>query len=73
MKKNNEIQLRKNKMDLNNRKMKNHPPSPVIQGQIFNENNNNSKTLREFVPSDSITTIYTFNTFKVFIGQEPPK
>ena len=23
------IQLAKNKMDLNNRKMKNHPPSPV--------------------------------------------
>ena len=28
-KKYNEIQLTKNKMDLNNRKMKNHPPSPV--------------------------------------------
>ena len=27
-KKNNEIQLTKNKMDLNNRKMTNHPPSP---------------------------------------------
>ena len=27
-KKFNEIQLTKNKMDLNNRKMKNHPPSP---------------------------------------------
>ena len=26
--KNNEIQLTKNKMDLNNRKMTNHPPSP---------------------------------------------
>ena len=25
----NEIQLTKNKMDLNNRKVKNHPPSPV--------------------------------------------
>ena len=30
MKKNNEIQLTKNKMDLNNRKMTNHPPSPAI-------------------------------------------
>ena len=29
-KKNNEIQLTKNKMDLNNRKMTNHPPSPAI-------------------------------------------
>ena len=28
-KKYNEIQLPKNKLDLNNRKMKNHPPSPV--------------------------------------------
>ena len=27
MEKNNEIQLTKNKMDLNNRKMTNHPPS----------------------------------------------
>ena len=29
-KKYNEIQLTKNKMDLNNRKMTDHPPSPVI-------------------------------------------
>ena len=29
-KKYNEIQLTKNKMDLNNQKMKNHPPSPVV-------------------------------------------
>ena len=28
-KKYNEVQLTKNKMDLNNRKMKNHPPSHV--------------------------------------------
>ena len=28
MEKYNDIQLIKNKMDLNNRKMKNHPPSP---------------------------------------------
>ena len=28
MEKNNEIQLTKNKMDLNNRKMTNHPPPP---------------------------------------------
>ena len=28
-KKYNEIQLTKNKMDLNNRKITNHPPSPV--------------------------------------------
>ena len=28
-KKYNEIQLTKNKIDLNNRKMTNHPPSPV--------------------------------------------
>ena len=28
MKKNNEIQLTKNKMDLNHRKITNHPPSP---------------------------------------------
>ena len=28
MEKYNEIQLTKNKMDLNNRKMTNHPPSP---------------------------------------------
>ena len=30
-KKDNEIQLTKSKMDLNNRKMTNHPPSPVTQ------------------------------------------
>ena len=29
LKKQNEIQLTKNKMDLNIRKMTNHPPSPV--------------------------------------------
>ena len=29
-----EIQLTKNKMDLNNRKMTNHPPSPVISDKI---------------------------------------
>ena len=29
VKKYNEIQLGNNKMDLNNRKLKNHPPSPV--------------------------------------------
>ena len=29
-KKYNEIQVTKNKMELNNREMKNHPPSPVI-------------------------------------------
>ena len=29
-KKNNEIQLTKNKMDLNNQKMKNHPLSPDL-------------------------------------------
>ena len=28
MEKSNEIQLTRNEMDLNNRKMKNHPPSP---------------------------------------------
>ena len=27
----NEIQIRKNKMDLNNRKLKNPPPSPVLK------------------------------------------
>ena len=30
MEKDNEIQLTKNKMDLNNQKMTNHPPSPAI-------------------------------------------
>ena len=30
-KKYNEIQLTKTKMDLNNRKMTNHPPSPVVK------------------------------------------
>ena len=29
-KKYNEFQLTKNKIDLNNRKIKNHPPSPVM-------------------------------------------
>ena len=32
-KKNNEIQLTKNKMDLKNRKMTNQPPSPVVHAQ----------------------------------------
>ena len=31
-KKYNEFQLTKNKMDLNNRKMTNHPPSPGMDG-----------------------------------------
>ena len=35
-KKYNEIQLTKNKMDLNNRKMKDHPPSPVIINVLKN-------------------------------------
>ena len=34
-KKYNEIQLTKNKMDLNNRKMKKHPPSTVIFIYIY--------------------------------------
>ena len=34
-KKYNEIQLTKNKMDLNNRKMTNHPPSPANQNTII--------------------------------------
>ena len=29
MEKNNQIQFPKNKIDLNNRKIKNHPPSPL--------------------------------------------
>ena len=35
-KKYNKIQLTKNKMDLNIRKMTNHPPSPEIKIQYFN-------------------------------------
>ena len=35
-KKYNEIQLMKNKMDLNNQKMTNHPPSPVTYLQLVN-------------------------------------
>ena len=35
-KKYNEFQLTKNKMDLNNRKMTNHPPSPDTTAKKFN-------------------------------------
>ena len=35
-KKYNEIQLTKNKMDLNIRKMTNHPPSPGRRVQLYN-------------------------------------
>ena len=35
-KKYNEIQLTKNKMDLNIRKMTNHPPSPVLYMTLLN-------------------------------------
>ena len=35
-KNNNEIQLTKNKMDLNNQKMTNHPPSPVSERNKIN-------------------------------------
>ena len=35
MKKYNAIQLTKNKMDLNNRKITNHPPSPVSYMRII--------------------------------------
>ena len=38
-KKHNEIQLTKNKMDLNIRKMINNPPSPEILNQSFNLSN----------------------------------
>ena len=34
-KKYNEIQLTKNKMDLNTRKMTNHPPSPATQVILY--------------------------------------
>ena len=34
MEKYNEIQLTKNKMDLNNRKMKNYPPSPNLKTSL---------------------------------------
>ena len=44
-KKYNEIQLTKNKMDLNIRKMTNHPPSPAMQD------------LSGFVCTDNLTTI----------------
>ena len=36
MEKNNEIQLTKNKMDLNNRKMTNHKPSPATPMTNYN-------------------------------------
>ena len=36
MKKYNEIQLTNNKMDLNNRKITNHPPSPVWNVLLLN-------------------------------------
>ena len=36
-KKYDEIQLTKNKMDLNIRKMTNHPPSPLGQGELMHE------------------------------------
>ena len=35
-KKYNEVKLTKNKMDLNNRKMKNHPPSPEYFHKVWN-------------------------------------
>ena len=41
MEKYNEIQLIKNKMNLNNREMKNHPPSPTLVHTI--EINSNLK------------------------------
>ena len=37
-KKHNEIQLTKNKRDLNNRKITNHPPSPVMNNITHNAN-----------------------------------
>ena len=36
-KKHNKIQLTKNKMELNNRKMTNHPPSPASNTTEFRE------------------------------------
>ena len=44
-KKDNEIQLTKNKMDLNNRKMTNHPPSPASTTYTTKQHNDiNSQT-----------------------------
>ena len=37
-KKFNEIQLTKNKMHMNNRQMKNHPPSPTLQTETKHPN-----------------------------------
>ena len=42
-KKYNEIQLTKNKRDLNNRKNKNNPPSPVSREQLENHFIHNKK------------------------------
>ena len=49
-KKYNEIQLTKYKMDLNNRKMTNHPPSPVTLIRLPNPNIvDHSKREKEFL------------------------
>ena len=42
LKKYNEIQLTKNNVDLNNRKMTNHPPSP---GEVYEDNNEPKGTI----------------------------
>ena len=43
MEKYNEIQLTKNKMDLNNQKMTNHPPSPSLNKSIYKGTKKNLK------------------------------
>ena len=50
-KKYNEIQLTKNKMDLNNRKMTNHPPSPEILWRHIIRPFNNVLTFFDVVTS----------------------
>ena len=45
-KKHNEIKLTKNKMELNNRKIKNHPPSPAHGNSKINKPDYESKNTR---------------------------
>ena len=45
MEKDNEIQLTKNKMDLNNQKMTNHPPSPALNKNIYKGTKKNISNL----------------------------
>ena len=53
----NEIQLTKNKMDLNNRKISNHPPSPPEEDGLNSQINRGRKSNKKFMQKLLVITL----------------